>query len=67
MLIRSVERVAVWHAVGIASMVLVLVAPVLALECPKPQPLSRPGILKETRTQTQVGATLLATGDADNA
>jgi hypothetical protein len=39
---------------------------VLALQCPASQPLARPGIIKETRTQTQVVATLLATGDDAN-
>ena len=38
----------------------------LALQCPASQPLARPGIIKETRTQTQVVATLLATGDDAN-
>ncbi|HKD74114.1 MAG TPA: hypothetical protein VKB76_01410 [Ktedonobacterales bacterium] len=45
---------------------LVPVAIALALECPEPQALAGPGILKETPAQTQRIADLLATGDDDN-
>ena len=48
------------------ALVSALAMPAAALQCPAPQPLARPGILKETRTQTQVVATLLATGDDAN-
>ena len=50
----------------LAGILLAPVTAVAALQCPAPQPLARPGILKETRTQTQVVATLLATGDDAN-
>jgi len=50
----------------IIALVSALAMPAAALQCPAPQPLARPGILKETRTQTQVVATLLATGDDAN-
>jgi hypothetical protein len=56
----------VMHAIMIASLVPALAMPAAALQCPAPQPLARPGILKETRAQTQVVATLLATGDDAN-
>ena len=41
-------------------------AEALALECPAPHALTRPGVLKETPVQTQRVADLLATGDDEN-
>lgn len=67
-LTRSTKRLAggATHAIMIAGLVSALAMPAAALQCPAPQPLARPGILKETPTQTQVVATLLATGDDAN-
>jgi hypothetical protein len=53
------------RAVAVAS-VLVPSAEALALECPAPHALTRPGVLKETPVQTQRVADLLATGDDEN-
>jgi hypothetical protein len=61
---QQAGRVA-WAAVG-ASLLLAAIMPALALECPAPQPLTHPGILKETQAQTQQVANLLATGDDAN-
>jgi hypothetical protein len=55
-----------WATVLLFLLLVVWVTPVFALECPAPQPLSRPGVLRETQTQTQYVADLLATGDDDN-
>lgn len=38
-------------------------APALAFECPAPQPLARPGVLKETPDQIKVLSAALAAGD----
>jgi hypothetical protein len=52
---------------GFAAILAVAFAgPALALDCPAPQPLTRPGVLKETATQIAVTATLLTTGDNAN-
>ena len=40
--------------------------PALALECPAPQKLTGPGVLRETQAQINDTATLLATGDVGN-
>jgi len=55
-------------AVGAVILGSLLLRPAIApaLECPAPQPLTRPGILKETPTQTKRIADLLAAGDDDN-
>lgn len=58
---RTWLRVAAVLAVGLA-----VAAPALALECPAPQPLTRPGILQETPTQKAYVATLLTTGETGN-
>ena len=57
---------AIGRAVVFASLVLAPVSTAVALECPAAQPLTRPGVLKETATQTAQVANLLATGDDDN-
>ena len=54
-------RLAIAAALGLA-----LAGPALALTCPAPQPLTRPGVLRETPTQITVASTLLATGDDAN-
>jgi len=54
-------RIAIAAALGLA-----LAGPALALTCPAPQPLTRPGVLRETPTQITVASTLLATGDDAN-
>lgn len=41
--------------------------PVLALDCPKPQPTAKPGILKETPAQMTAVGRQLASGDTFNA
>src|ERR1700753_715133 len=38
----------------------------LAMQCPAPQPMNGPGVLKETPSQVQQLSHLLATGDDDN-
>jgi hypothetical protein len=58
------------RAIGIAVLLLaactVLAAPTHALECPAPQPLTRPGVLRETPAQIAGMSNLLATGDVSN-
>ena len=62
---RRCNLIHVARAVSLTSFL--LLAPVaLALECPAPQALTRPGVLKETPAQVQRVAELLATGDDDN-
>jgi hypothetical protein len=39
-------------------------APASAVECPTPQKLARPGVLKETPTQTAVVGAFLASGES---
>ncbi len=41
-------------------------AQAMAFECPTPQPLSHPGILRETSAQTRQLEAVLADGDASN-
>ena len=41
--------------------------PAWALDCPKPQPMAKPGILKETPAQMAAVGTQLASGDTFNA
>jgi len=41
--------------------------PVLALDCPKPQPTAKPGILKETPAQMTAVGKQLTSGDTFNA
>jgi hypothetical protein len=68
-LTRSTKRrlaCSVTHAIMIAGLVSALAIPAAALQCPTPQSLTRPDILRETPTQTHVVATLLATGDDAN-
>jgi hypothetical protein len=55
------------HAAWIAPLALAAClgsAPVLALECPAPQKLSRPGVLKETPTQMAIVGQFLASGES---
>ena len=52
--------------VVVASLALAPMTRALALECPAPQPLTRPGIIKESPTQIATVENLLATGDDDN-
>jgi hypothetical protein len=40
-----------------------LIAPASALDCPTPQPLERPGVLKETRAQIEETGQMLSSGD----
>src|SRR5271165_1212036 len=40
-----------------------LVVPAFALECPTPQPLAKPGVLKETPAQIEATGKMLSTGD----
>jgi hypothetical protein len=62
------ERLLTWplSRVFLGVAVLAFAGPALALDCPAPQPLTRPGVLKETSTQIAVASTLLATGDDAN-
>ena len=62
---RTMART-VWQAAILAALGLATVEPAAALECPVPQPLTRPGILKETKAQTRMVSNLLATGDTGN-
>ncbi len=50
----------------IAACLQATVSSASALECPAAQPLTRPGVLKETRTQTDALSNLLASGDGEN-
>ncbi len=50
---------------GIA-LVAALAGPALALECPMPQPLTRPGILQETPARIAALSNRLASGDLGN-
>ena len=55
--------------VGLSSVVFLTLAvstPALALECPAANPLSRPGVIKETPAQIHALSSLLASGDAEN-
>ncbi len=61
---REFKLAAMVCVLGLANSL--LAPPVaLAMECPAPQALTRPGILHETPAQTQHTADLLATGDDD--
>jgi len=40
-----------------------LALPAFALECPTPQPLAKPGVLKETPAQIEATGKMLSTGD----
>ena len=40
-----------------------LAVPASALECPDPQPLARPGVLKETQAQIEATGKMLSSGD----
>ncbi len=48
------------------AIVAALAGPAFALECPVPQPLTRPGILQETPAQITTLSNLLAGGDVGN-
>ena len=48
------------------AIVAALAGPAFALECPVPQPLTRPGILQETPAQITALSNLLAGGDVGN-
>ena len=58
------------HLAGIAALALAAGlatgSPALALECPTPQPLARPGVLRETPTQIATVGKQLASGDTYN-
>ena len=58
---RTRRRVAAVLTLGLA-----VAGPVLALECPTPQPLTRPGILQETPAQKADMSTLLAGDETGN-
>jgi hypothetical protein len=45
---------------------LVGVTPALAVECPAPHPLKRPGVIRESPAQIHALSSLLASGDAEN-
>jgi hypothetical protein len=65
----SADRYAGHALVGtmvLAALLSVATPSAAVLECPVPQPLSRPGILKETPAQIAQVETLLSAGDADN-
>lgn len=51
---------------AVAALGLAVAGPVLALECPAPQPLTRPGILQETPAQKAYVSTLLAGDETGN-
>jgi hypothetical protein len=51
---------------AVAALCLAAAGPALALECPVPQPLTRPGVLRETPAQIADVSSLLATGDTGN-
>ena len=56
------------RVVTLAAAVLAVSAfPALALDCPKPQPTAKPGILKETPAQMTAVGKRLAGGDTFNA
>jgi hypothetical protein len=55
--------------VSVALLLGLLIAPVAsaaAMQCPAPQPMNGPGVLKETPAQVERVSHLLATGDDDN-
>ena len=54
------------HVAAVAALGLAVAGPALALECPAPQPLTRPGILQETPAQRAQVSTLLAGDETDN-
>jgi hypothetical protein len=55
-----------WRFAIIATFLQVTLSSASALECPAPQPLTRPGILKETPTQIHALSNLLESGDGEN-
>ena len=66
MILRVNRFARVVSGMGVCASLLSMPTQALALECPMPQPLTRPGILKETPAQTTELANLLASGDDDN-
>lgn len=68
MRVTSMERFGRLLSAALVSIALPLASgmPAFALECPSSQPLTRPGVLKETPAQLRSVETLLATGDEDN-
>jgi hypothetical protein len=58
---RAQRRIAVVAALAIMSG-----GSALAFQCPAPERLTRPGLLKETPTQLRVASNLLASGDEQN-
>ncbi len=55
-----------WRFAIIATFLQVTLSSASALECPAPQPLTRPGVLKETPSQIHALSNLLASGDGEN-
>jgi hypothetical protein len=51
------------HVAAAVALGLAAAGPALALECPVPQPLTRPGILQETPAQKAYVSTLLASDE----
>jgi hypothetical protein len=64
--IVGAKSVRAWLGLAALGIGLASAVPALALTCPAPQPLTRPGVLKETPSQTAVASALLASGDDAN-